>query len=299
MFVRYFSYSSICKEEKEKEMAIFGTTGVVILIVAVALFGIRIVQQYDRAVKFTFGVYSGVVNPGLRWIIPLVQRLEVVDIRQRTIDLERQDVMTKDQVNLTIDGVVFYLVTNPANMILNVEHLSHQLQNMATAELKEIVGELNMSEALQKREYIAEQLSKKLEHVINDLKENNPEKRRPWGIEVRSIQINNIELPKSLVRAMAKEAEAEREKKAIIIRANGEQEAAKKYTQAASEYARTKNALELRKLKTYEEIGKEQNTLMLVIPEGTDTSNIAIPAAVSQLDKIQKKGLPPQGIKKD
>ncbi|HLD79381.1 MAG TPA: SPFH domain-containing protein [Candidatus Nanoarchaeia archaeon] len=244
------------------------------------LLPLRIVREYQRGIKFTLGKYTGTVRPGLRIVLPILQDMVKVDIRQKTIDLPAQEVMTKDQVNLSVDGVVFFNIVNPANVVLNVQNLEHQLQNTATAELKEIIGALNMSDALQKRDYIASQLKKRLQAVIGD--ESVPEnQRKRWGIVVRSIQINNVELPENLIRAMAKEAEAEREKKAIVIRAQGEKEASKNYREASEIYSKNSVAFKLRELKTWEEIGKEQNSLMIVVP-----SNVAVdPLALSALGK--------------
>ena len=241
------------------------TLTVTIIAVAVSgtlllLSGFRVVQQYQRGVKFTLGKYSGLVQPGLTWIFPLIQWIQKIDLRQVALNLKPQEVMTKDQVNLKIDGVIFYSVNRPEQVVLNVENLKQ-----ATSELKDIVGSMTLSEALQSREKIAEKLQNQMTKAIKDT-ETVQEQRLPWGIQVRGIQINNIELPQSLVRAMAKEAEAEREKNAIFIRAQGELAASKNYQLAAEHYQKRPMALRLRELKTYEEIGKEHNSLMIVIP---------------------------------
>lgn len=234
------------------------------IIFLILVFGLKIINQYQRGVKFTLGKYSGIMNPGLNFIIPIIQTMERIDIRQTTIDLRPQEVMTKDQVNLKIDGVVFYHITNPSYVILNIQNLEKQISDKATSELKEVVGKMTMSEALQNREKIAKELKEQLDISINDY--NKKEESKPWGIEIKSIQINNVELPQVLVRAMSKEAEAEREKKAIIIRASGEEEASQKYLEASNKYMKSPYALKLRELKTWEEIGKEHNSLMIVVP---------------------------------
>ena len=241
------------------------------------LSGFRVVQQYQRGVKFTLGKYSGLVQPGLTWIFPLIQWIQKMDLRQVALNLKPQEVMTKDQVNLKIDGVIFYSVNRPEQVVLNVENLKQQLHEKATSELKDIVGSMTLSEALQSREKIAEKLQNQMTKAIKDT-ETVQEQRLPWGIQVRGIQINNIELPQSLVRAMAKEAEAEREKNAIFIRAHGELAASKNYQLAAEQYQKRPMALRLRELKTYEEIGKEHNSLMIVIPtQMADSATWTIP----------------------
>lgn len=238
-----------------------------------ALSGIRIINQVERGVKFTLGKYTGVIQPGLNWIIPLFQSIEVVDIRQRTVDLKKQDVMTKDQVNLSIDGVVFYAVEEPEKVILNVENLREQLMNKATSELKEIVGNRSIAESLSQRDKIAKELCEKLDEAIKDKGTKGSDK--DWGIVIKAVQINNIELPKELVRAMAKQAEAEREKLARATKAEGEFEASKKFKEASKLYEGNPIALRLRELQTYQEIGTEHNTMMMVIPTDMVTTGNA------------------------
>ena len=238
---------------------------ITILTVAVlfCLTGIRIINQYERGVKMTLGKYTSIMEPGLNFLIPIIQSYETVDIRQRTIDLPPQEVMTKDKVNLKIDGVLFYTVEEPQKALLNVEDVRSQLSAKATSELKEILGNLTMTESLNQREKIANTLSSKLNEAISD-GDNN---RKDWGIAVRAIQINNIELPQELVRAMAKQAEAEQEREARVTKAKGEFEAAQKFSEASRVFAGNPIALRLRELQTYQEIGTEKNTLMMVVPE--------------------------------
>jgi regulator of protease activity HflC (stomatin/prohibitin superfamily) len=266
-------------------MSSYATITIGFFIFLALLSGIKIIRQYDRAVLFTLGKYSRTLQPGLNIVIPLIQSIVVVDIRQRTLDLEPQTVMTKDNVNLTIDGVVFYAIESPKDVILNVENLKIQLEQKSSSELKEIVSSMDMTEALGKREQIALKLMKEMEKAVADV-ENAGQKQ--WGIKVRGIQINNVELPQNLVRAMAKEAEASREKIAIQIRSEGENEAAQNYLAAANKYASNPAALRLRELKTYEEIGKEQNTLMLVIPSEASTESVNTALSAAAIAKTEK-----------
>jgi regulator of protease activity HflC (stomatin/prohibitin superfamily) len=233
---------------------------VVGIIAFYCLCGIRIINQVERGVKFTLGKYSGVMEPGLNWIAPIFQSRVTVDIRQRTIDLEKQEVMTKDKVNLGIDGVVFYTVEQPDQAVLHVSDLRDQLRYKAESELKEIMGDMTMTEGLSNRDKIAAKLKERLNEAIADVK-------KPWGVEIKAIQINNLQLPDSLVRAMAKQAEAEREKEARVTKAEGERTAAKIFAEASSLFKDNPIALRLRELQTYQEIGTEHNTLMMVIPE--------------------------------
>jgi regulator of protease activity HflC (stomatin/prohibitin superfamily) len=234
-----------------------------LIILAIIVVSLKVINQYERGVKFTLGKYTGIMNPGLRLVFPLVQNYRRVDTRQTTINLPAQEVMTKDQVNLKIDGVVFYVVKEPEKVILNVENLEHQLEAKASSELKEIIGNKTMKESLSDRMDIANTLLSMLNDAIED---KSSKDKKDWGIEVKAVQINNIELPRELIRAMSKQAEAEREKEARITKALGEYEASKKFGEASKVYEQNSSALRLRELQTFQEIGTEHNTLMMVIP---------------------------------
>lgn len=236
---------------------------IIAFVVLVILISLKVINQYERGVKFTLGKYSGIMNPGLNLVFPIIQSYRRVDVRQTTINLPAQEVMTKDQVNLKIDGVVFYTVKEPEKVILNVENLEAQLEAKASSELKEIIGNKTMKESLSDRMDIAETLLKMLNEAIED---KNSKDKKDWGIEVKAVQINNIELPRELIRAMSKQAEAEREKEARITKALGEYEASKKFGEASKVYENSPSALRLRELQTFQEIGTEHNTLMMVIP---------------------------------
>jgi len=240
---------------------IFWIIGIIVLAIIIA--SLKVINQYERGVKFTLGKYTGIMNPGLNFVVPIIQGYRRVDIRQTTINLPPQEVMTKDQVNLNIDGVVFYVVKEPEKVILNVENLEHQLEAKASSELKEIIGNKTMKESLSDRMDIANTLLAMLNDAIED---KNSKDKKDWGIEVKAVQINNIELPRELIRAMSKQAEAEREKEARITKALGEFEASKKFGEASQVYEKNPSALRLRELQTFQEIGTEHNTLMMVIP---------------------------------
>lgn len=260
-------------------------TGIILLIILI--FSLKVINQYERGVKFTLGRYSGIMNPGLNFVLFLIQSYRRVDIRQRTIELPPQEVMTKDQVSLKIDGVVFYRVKEPEKVILNVEDLRNQVEAKASSELKEIIGNKTMKESLSDREDIAKKLLSMLNQAIED---RDSKDKKDWGIEIKGIQINNIELPKELIRAMSKQAEAEREKEARITKADGEFQASKKFGQASKVYKDNPSALRLRELQTFQEIGTEHNTLMMVIPStmaNTDGSWV-LPVGINELKKKKK-----------
>ena len=259
----------------------------IVVIVLAILSSIRIVNEYERGVKFTLGRYSGIMNPGLNLVLPVFQNYRKVDIRQTTLELPPQEVMTKDQVSLKIDGVVFYKVKEPQKVILNVEDLRSQIEAKASSELKEIIGNKTMKESLSDREDIALKLSEMLNEAIED---KNSKDKKDWGIEIKGIQINNIELPKELIRAMSKQAEAEREKEARITKALGEFEAAKKFGEASKIYHNNPEGMRLRELQTYQEIGTEHNTLMMVIPASMANANGSwvLPFGHNELNRPKK-----------
>jgi len=265
------------------------------IVLAIILVSLKVINQYERGVKFTLGKYTGIMNPGLRLVFPLIQNYRRVDTRQTTINLPAQEVMTKDQVNLKIDGVVFYVVKEPEKVILNVENLEHQLEAKASSELKEIIGNKTMKESLSDRMDIANTLLSMLNDAIED---KNSKDKKDWGIEVKAVQINNIELPRELIRAMSKQAEAEREKEARITKALGEFEASKKFGEASKVYEQNSSALRLRELQTFQEIGTEHNTLMMVIPSTMANADgkWVLPMGLNELrnnensrEKVEKK----------
>lgn len=254
------------------------------IIAFIIVISIRIINQYERGVKFTLGKFTKVMTPGINLVFPLIQWYRVVDIRQTTIELPPQEVITKDQASLKIDGVVFYQVREPEKVILNVEDLKSQIEAKASSELKEIIGHKTLKESLTDREDIAKKLLNMLNEAIED---KNSKSSTPWGIEIKGVQINNIELPRELIRAMSKQAEAEREKEARITKAQGEFEASKKFYEASKIYHNNPEALRLRELQTYQEIGTEHNTLMMVIPSTMANSDgkWVLPLAANELRK--------------
>ena len=259
-------------------------------IVLVLLSGLKVINQYERGVRFTLGKYTGIMTPGLNFLVPIIQSYRRVDTRQTTIDLDPQSVMTKDQVNLTIDGVVFYTVKEPEKVILNVEDLRTQLSDKASSELKEIIGNMSMSESLQERDKIAKELLSQLNDAIEDKSAKDAKSKKDWGIDIKAVQINNINLPTELIRAMSKQAEAEREKLARVIKAQGELDASKKFEDAAKIYRNNPEAMKLRELQTFQEIGTERNTLMIVIPSSMANSsgNFVLPMGMEQLREEEK-----------
>lgn len=250
---------------------------------------IKIIQDYERAIRLRFGRRKDVLSSGLNLIIPFVDQIYKVDMRQKTLDLPSQSVMSKDNVSLNIDGVVFYIVRDAQKSFLNVQNIKKQIEAKASSELKEIIGSMTMNEALEGREKIAKELIKRLQEEVMDIKEEDLEKRMEWGVEIKSIQINDVKIPTELVRAMSKVAEATREKESRVIKAEGEELASKKLKSVADVYRGNPEALEIRKLQTWTEIGTEHNSLIIVIPEKSGVNDALSLTAIGKLDELLKQ----------
>jgi regulator of protease activity HflC (stomatin/prohibitin superfamily) len=216
--------------------------------------GMRVLQQYQRGLHFRLGRYRSTRSPGLTWIIPMVDRLKVVDIRVITQDFEPQETMTNDNVPIKVRAVVWYRVINPERAIIQVSQFQDAVRQTALTSLRSVIGQHSLDELLKEQD----KLSTMLANVVDKVTE-------PWGIAVDRVQIKDVEIPQSMQRAMAQEAEALREKRARIIKAEAEFEAALKLTEAATRMAQTPMAIELRRMQMLTEVGAEQNTMTIVM----------------------------------
>ena len=230
---------------------------IVIILVSIGLYvlgGIKIVNQYQRGVVLTLGRFTGVREPGLRVVIPGLQTMMLVDIRSTPIDVPKQEVITKDNVTVGVDAVVYFRVINAPKAVLETTNYIYATSQFAQAALRDVTGHVDMDDLLAKREEISQQ--------IKEIVDAETDK---WGIDVENVKIQNIELPGDMKRAMAKQAEAERERRANIINADGEKAAAETLAQAAEILAKTQGAINLRTLNTLERISTEpsQKTMML------------------------------------
>lgn len=219
------------------------------IIVAVIIFvlsGIKIVNQYERGVVLTLGKFTGVRQPGLRIIIPVIQRMIRVDVRSTPIDVAKQEVITKDNVTAGVDAVVYLRVIDPAKAVLETTNYVYATSQFAQAALRDVTGNVELDDLLSKRESISQEIKK-----IVDAETDK------WGIDVENVKVQNIELPQDLKRAMAKQAEAERDRRANIINADGEKLAAQNLADAAAIFAKVPGALNLRTLSTLERISTE------------------------------------------
>ena len=236
-------------------MDLYYILGAVILFLIIM--GIRVINQYERAVKFRLGKYAGTLNPGLRWIIPIVDRIERVDIRVIAEDIKSQEVITKDNVPMKVNGVVFFKVLHSDKAVLEVEEYKYVISQLAQSALRDMIGKSELDTVLAKREEIGNQIQK----VID-------EETSPWGIKITDVKIKDIELPENMKRAMAHQAEAERDRRARIINAEAEKQASEKLAQAGHILEKSPSALKLRLYQTLNDIAEEKNsTIVMPFPE--------------------------------
>lgn len=222
---------------------------------------VRIVKEYERGVIFRLGRLIGAKGPGIFFIIPIIDKMVLVDLRTVVMDVEKQNVITKDNVSVGVDAVVYYRVYNPNDAVVKVENYSLATMLLAQTTLRDILGQVELDDLLSKRE----ELNKKLQEIL-DLGTD------PWGVKVSAVTIKDVALPESMLRAIAKQAEAERERRSRIIIADGEFQAAKKMQEAAKLYEQTPIAIKLREFQTLTEIAREKN---LIIVPSSETGIVA------------------------
>ena len=229
-------------------------------IIAASLFlllGIRIVFEYKRALKFRFGSYIKLLNPGFRWIIPLVETVQFVDMRVITINIPTQEIMTQDNVPCKINGVLFYRIINATQSILEVEDYHFAISQLAQASLRDVSGKVELDTILSKREEIGENI-----RVIVD------SETKDWGITILDVKIKDIELPENMKRSMANQAEAERSRRARVILAEAEKQAAQALLDAGKLIDESPSSIKLRLYQTLSDIAAEKNsTIVFPFPE--------------------------------
>jgi regulator of protease activity HflC (stomatin/prohibitin superfamily) len=228
--------------------------GVVLVVVLIILAIVvpqclRILREYERAVVFRLGKLIGAKGPGLVFLFPLVDRMVKMDLRVVTIDVAKQEIMTRDNVPATVDAVVYFRVVDPMAAVVKVENFWKATSLIAQTTLRSVLGQSPLDDLLSQRDII----NQKLQEIIDKQTE-------PWGIKVTSVEIKEVSLPDSMKRAMAKQAEAERERRAKVVNAEGEFQAAEKMVQAAALIATEPIALQLRYLQTMREMASEHNT---------------------------------------
>jgi regulator of protease activity HflC (stomatin/prohibitin superfamily) len=243
-----------------------------VVIMGLLASGIKLLYQYERGVVFSLGKYSGTRDPGLTLIIPLFQSMRKVDMRIKTAEIPRQEVMTKDNIPMLVNAVVYFKVVNPKDAIIEIEDYVFAVRQYTQAALRDVIGNSEMDFVLTEREQIAE-----------SIKEIVDSETSGWGVDVESIKIQEVELPAEMKRAMAKQAEAERERRAMIIASQGELSASENLRKAAENLAKSKGALHLRTLQTIRDIAADPSEkIVLFVP--SDLGHVISSLAEGQTD---------------
>jgi regulator of protease activity HflC (stomatin/prohibitin superfamily) len=220
------------------------------------LISLKQVNQYERGVKFTMGRFTGIVNPGWRIIIPVFQSFKKVDIRVKAVDVPDQKAITRDNVSVMVNAVIYYKVSDAAKAIIEVENFRYAISQYAQTTMRNIVGEATLDELLANREKIAERIRE-----IVDLETDE------WGLKVNNVELKDVSLPADMERTIAKQAEAEREKRAVIINSEGELAASKNMAEAARMLSSVPGALHLRTLQSINDMSSDQsNTVIFTVP---------------------------------
>lgn len=249
---------------------------VVIFVIILLLSGIKVVNQFERGVVLTLGKFTGIREPGLRLVVPIFQRMIKVDQRTNTIDIPKQEVITKDNVTVNVDAVVYFRVKDAEKAILEVANFVYASSQFAQAALRDVTGNVDLDDLLSKRDEVSQQI----EQIVDTETEK-------WGIDIENVKIQNIELPQDMKRAMAKQAEAERERRAVIISADGERQAAQGIADAATTLAKSAGGMNIRTLQTLEKISSEPSQKTLVVLP-TDMANSGIAQAITFSESNKK-----------
>lgn len=251
------------------------TLYIIFTIVFIVLSGIRIAQEYQRAIVFRLGRFQSVKGPGIYWLIPLIERQQRVDIRTNTVTLEQQETITKDSVTIKVNAVLWFRITNPEDAIIKVTDYYKAVYQFSVTALRNIIGQHSLDEVLREREQINGTLQKMVDTATE-----------PWGIKIEMVEMKDVEIPEAMQRAMAREAEAIREKRARIVKAEAELEASIKLTQGAKVMEGSPIALELRRMQMLSEIGIDNNTTTVILMPSDFTN-----AARSITDLVAKQKL--------
>ena len=230
--------------------------GALFFLLILVITNIRQVNEYQRGILFTMGKYTGVVGSGWRFVIPIFQRMAIVDIRTKTVDLSDQEGMTKDNVSVRIGAVVFFKIIDASKAVLEVENYKWAISQLSETTMRTVVGEVDLNQLLANRNEIAH----KIESIVE-------QQATEWGLDIIGVELKDITLPSDMKRTMAKLAEAEREKDSVIMKAQGEREAAENLAAAAKLMSASPGALHLRTLSTLNDLSSDQsNTVVFAVP---------------------------------
>lgn len=229
---------------------------ILIALVLILIASIRQINQYQRGVKFTLGRYTGIMEPGWRLVIPIFQSYQKVDMRTKAVDVPDQNAITKDNVAVSVNAVIYYKISSAERAILEVEDFMYAISQYAQTTMRNVVGEVTLDELLSSRERIATRIKEIVEQETNN-----------WGIAVGNVELKDIRLPETMERTIAKQAEAEREKRAVIITSEGELAASQNMAAAAKTLSAIPGALHLRTLQAINDISSDQsNTVVFTVP---------------------------------
>ena len=254
----------------------------IIVLIVIILSSIRQINQYERGIKFTLGKFSKIMNPGWRIVLPVFQSYRKVDIRTKAVDVPEQDAITKDNVSVRINAVIYYKVFDASKAVLEVENFYFAVGQLAQTTMRNAVGSVSLDELLSERDKISTEICKIIDKATD-----------PWGIKVENVELKDVSLPEEMKRVIARVAEAEREKQAVITKAKGEVEASENLAKAANLMSATPGAMHLRTLSTISDISSDQsNTIIFALPveilksfEGKSLSEGKVESIVKSINK--------------
>ena len=232
------------------------TIGIIVFIVIILLCSIKQVNEYERGILFSCGKFKKILKPGWNIVLPIINTMSKVDIRTKAVDVPEQDAITKDNVSIRINAVIYYKVFDAAKAIIAVERYQYAVSQLAQTTMRNVVGAVSLDELLVERDKISEEICKIIDEATD-----------PWGIKVENVELKDVKLPEEMQRVIAKVAEAEREKQAVITKSTGEKEAAENLAEAANIMASSPGALHLRTLATINDVSSDQsNTIIFAVP---------------------------------
>lgn len=254
----------------------------IIVLIVIILSSIRQINQYERGIKFTLGKFSKRMKPGWRIVLPIFQSYRKVDIRTKAVDVPEQDAITKDNVSVRINAVIYYKVFDASKAVLEVENFYFAVGQLAQTTMRNAVGSVSLDELLSERDKISTEICKIIDKATD-----------PWGIKVENVELKDVSLPEEMKRVIARVAEAEREKQAVITKAKGEVEASENLAKAANLMSATPGAMHLRTLSTISDISSDQsNTIIFALPveilksfEGKSLSEDKVESIVKSINK--------------
>jgi len=229
---------------------------VLIIFILIVLMAIKQINQYQKGVRFTLGKYTGLMEPGWRLVFPIFQSYQKVDLRVKAVDVPNQEAITKDNISVSVNAVIYYKVQEANKAVLEVENFYYAISQLAQTTMRNAVGQVDLDELLSQRERVSESIRNIIDKATD-----------PWGIKVLNVELKDITLPEEMKRVIGKQAEAEREKRAIIIKAEGEKMAADNMAKAARILSESAGALHLRTLQSINDISSDQsNTIVFAVP---------------------------------